>query len=637
MNSEAKMMNDKIRYFIPKLRNRLFLLRSRIFNYLPIQKVSLRNIDIIKGKSDLVTRLHSMLGIDLDGIINSLSNEEREKIIKSADYTLRHEFNLLGSGFVKNDPINWSVDLKTGFEWPSNLFYTQQRGRTPRGSDIKMPWELSRCHHLLWLGEAYILTGEEKYAKEVADELNDWIDKNPLMYTVNWTCAMDVAIRAVNWMYALLFVEKSKYLNDTLSAKVYKSLFQHGFFIINNLEKIFPYSNNHYMSDITGLLYLGELFSKTSKGKEWLKFAKREYFKEALIQILPSGVNYEKSVSYHRLMTELLVYPFYMLTRMEENVPVSVKERLINMMQYVSVYSSPNGNAPLIADNDNGRFLPFVSRDFCDHNYIIQVNSLESKIVSAQVPSLPFRNCNLESVCVEDANVAVLRRNSNYLFISASSRGRFDTDTTKYMGAHLHNDLLSFVFSIGGHDIIVDPGTYCYTSDLVLRKEFRSAQKHNTVIVDGEEQNLLVCSKAFHLKYNSNVKTLSCSKEPMADYCSGEYITIKGAMTHQRQFELQDKALVIRDKIQKLGCGHKSYMSLHFADGIIPEKTSSGFLLHIGSCSIKIKFYSKEVIEEQIIDDTISPSFGVLIPSKTLAVNWNFDNQTEVITSITIL
>ena len=144
----------------------------------------------------MTDRLHVLLGKSVTESIRY--NNDTGAILAAANKACNHVFALLGSGDVKLDPIIWNKEIKTGFEWPTGIYYSKLRKTTPQGSDIKIPWELSRCHHLLWLGEAYVLTGEEKYAWEVANELNDWIDTNPLMYSVNWTCAMEVAIRAVN-------------------------------------------------------------------------------------------------------------------------------------------------------------------------------------------------------------------------------------------------------------------------------------------------------------------------------------------------------------------------------------------------------------------------------------------------------
>ena len=59
--------------------------------------------------------------------------------------------------------------------------------------DIKVPWELSRFQHFTILGQAYILSKEEKYAQEFVNQVTDWIEHNPVGFGVNWACPMDVA------------------------------------------------------------------------------------------------------------------------------------------------------------------------------------------------------------------------------------------------------------------------------------------------------------------------------------------------------------------------------------------------------------------------------------------------------------
>lgn len=623
-------MNDKIRYFFPKLKNRLSAERVRIYENISIERYSLRGIDDCGGKDGFVKRLHCILGYDIIGVIRNSSDIE---IIKcAADKTCNHVFDLLGSGAVTLHPINWNKEFKTGFEWPTGVFYTKLRALTPQGSDIKMPWELSRCHHLLWLSEAYLITGEEKYAKEVVDELNNWIDNNPFMYTVNWTCSMDVAIRAINWMYALLFVEKSGCFDDNFSDKVYKSLFQHAFFIKNNLEKCIPYSNNHYVSDIVGLLYLGAFFSTNSKGRKILKFAKREYIKETLVEVLSSGINYEKSVSYHRLMTELLVYSRCLLVRIGEELPKEVDERLARMLEYVGHYSV-NSSSPIVGDNDNGRLLPFVPRNFKNHTYLIDSNSLEWKVVNNGIKPLAINSVFTDSKVFTDANVAILKKGSKYVFVGCCSRWKFDKETDKFSGTHLHNDLLSFIYCDNGKEIIVDPGAYCYTSDLRRRNEFRSTKKHNTIMVDDEEQNFLDTSSAFGMKYNNREKPLILSDDGNV-CCLGEYETINGKMLHQRTFRLDGGEFEITDTISKRGKEHTLYMSFHFAKNVEAWLKGKDVDLKIGSKHYRMCIESSTQFSLSLIDDTISPSFGVLEDSNTLIVQALFNECISIKTKI---
>ena len=210
---------------------------------------------------------------------------------------------------VEVNPIDWHTDFKSGFTWKKGRFYKKYvTTDLSNNADVKVPWELSRCHHLLWLGEAYLITNEEKYAKEIVYQIENWIDENPLMQSVNWTCAMDVGIRATNWMYAINMIVSSENATEDFIKKVYRSLYEHGFFIYNNFEKTFPYGSNHYASDIAGMLFISQLFNDIISGRKWWEFAIMEFTYEIRNEILPSGVQFEFCTSYHRMISEMFAY-----------------------------------------------------------------------------------------------------------------------------------------------------------------------------------------------------------------------------------------------------------------------------------------------------------------------------------------
>ena len=50
----------------------------------------------------------------------------------------------------------------------------------PGRADIKLPWELARCQHWPLLGQAYRLTGDDRFALEIARELRDFMEANPI-------------------------------------------------------------------------------------------------------------------------------------------------------------------------------------------------------------------------------------------------------------------------------------------------------------------------------------------------------------------------------------------------------------------------------------------------------------------------
>ena len=154
--------------------------------------------------------------------------EVRRATIESADRICRHVFDLLGSGPTDlGATIDWHRDFKSGYRWnPDQCFLDVAHGHEA-GVDIKVPWELSRGHHLVLLAQAALLTGDLKYTKECLAQLNSWIEANPTGFGVNWACPMDVAIRAVNWLWALALLVESPLITVDWLGDVIASLVAH--------------------------------------------------------------------------------------------------------------------------------------------------------------------------------------------------------------------------------------------------------------------------------------------------------------------------------------------------------------------------------------------------------------------------
>ena len=615
-------------FFWNKVLNQITVRKNKLWRYLPVSSISLKGIDAIPTKEKLRVRIDEMLGA-FQKELQEINEKEKKQIIEQANEAISHKFVLLGSSLTEMNQINWHADFKTGHIWPKGVYYQKQRKASAPCSDIKVPWELSRCHHLLWLGEAYVMTEEDKFAKEIVDEIDDWIRENPLMYSVNWTCTMDVAIRAVNWLYAVAMILESSEVSDSFIERYYKCLYQHGWFIYNNLEKSVPYSNNHLFSDYSGLIYLALLFGNTKCGKKWKKYVIPEFYEEIRRQILPSGVQYERSVSYHRLMTELASYPCYLLKRTGHYIPVDIEYRVRSMYSFIATYTKDNGCAPLIEDNDDGRFLPFMRRDFRRHDYLLDPESVENRLITKGVPLYRYEKAT--SRLYKDAGHAIIRKGEAYLFVTNGGFSKYENDS-KEQGTHTHNDRLSFELSLGIDDIIVDPGSYVYTSDPEKCNEFHSTRKHNTVVVDGEEQNELSKDNVFLLRKNS----LTTSFEFETDgVCSGGYRTLKQSMSHNREFCLKGDELIVKDKLEKSGGEHNAELSFHLSPDVTVQATHDRVLIESESYSVTMIFIMKgSCLHITVEEDTYSPSYGVLVPSKTIRVVYVFEESTHIETKI---
>src|SRR5690606_22728953 len=139
-----------------------------------------------------------------------LSMEEADAVVAKAEEARAHRFDLLGSGPVfLGDSIDWHRDLKTGYRWSEGAHHLRIAwDAVPHGTDIKMPWELSRCQHFASLALADMVTDDARYYEEFKSQVRSWIATNPCGFGVNWVCAMAVAIRAANWLTATALFRK---------------------------------------------------------------------------------------------------------------------------------------------------------------------------------------------------------------------------------------------------------------------------------------------------------------------------------------------------------------------------------------------------------------------------------------------
>jgi len=649
---------------ISKILNRLTFLSGNFYRLLPVKKIlslktrSLGNYNVPKIKNILRENIG-----DFSGFSEYCDSSDRDTIVALADQALAHEFDLLGSGPVKLDPIDWHCDFKSGFRWPPRKFYKRYVTTDySNNSDVKVSWELSRCHHLLWLGQAYLLSGDEKYAEEIVFQIDNWIDENPLMYSINWTCAMDVAIRAINWLYAVNMIIDSKSMRASFTRKFTKSLYGHGFFIFRNLEKNFPYSKNHYAADITGLLFIGQFFIDTGEGKKWWNFSLREFFSEIRTQVLPSGVHFERSTSYHRLMTELFFYPYLLLKRVGAAIPLDIKHRVQSMCDFILYYSRPDGSAPNIGDNDDGRLLPFIKYDFDDHRYLLSLSSIEF--------SSPFYKKYADGLCVDafflmtanaagrfnavcstpykissrlfpDAGFCIIRHENFYMFISNSELSGFQDVKRNLCGTHTHADLLSFELAIGDTTFIVDPGSYVYTASIKERNQFRGTSCHNTLTVDDLDQHKL-SENAFIISKPALPIGLQYSEDENDVVVEGAhdgYTTLDSPVVHKREIRFDKNTLncSINDQLDFVG-RHKFSWHFHFHPEISLTQVAGGLIAKSDKGhSLRIDFECVHSLNFEIMECHISRSYGVKERSNKLKITANADTSFEMKTGITVL
>ena len=250
-------------------------------------------------------RLYADLSDDEVTSLAARCPAQGEQTRASAERVLRHEFDLLGSGWRAvvdptrsprthgYRPIDWAVDPIAGLRFPAGFTYSDWNPQMRPGlADIKWPWEIGRCQHWITLGQAYRLTGYERYASEIVDQHADFMEINPVGIGVQYVCTMDIAIRAFNWAVAFELIRKSAAFDAQAMARAYESLFDVGVFIERNLENKYEVTSNHFLSNVVGLYGLGVVFADLPVGQRWLHECRTWLEQEIVVQILPDGADY---------------------------------------------------------------------------------------------------------------------------------------------------------------------------------------------------------------------------------------------------------------------------------------------------------------------------------------------------------
>jgi len=433
-----------------------------------------------------------------------VNDSEREALIARADQFCNHVFDLLGSGPVAlGATIDWFRDFKSGFRWESRHMADLSVIDLTNNADVKVPWELSRHQHFVTLGQAYVLSGDEKYAREFVAQLNSWMTENPPLVGVNWACTMDVALRAISWTWAWHLFDGAMAFDKSTRQRMLAGILAHGRFIIDHLEGG-DVRGNHYLSDGAGLAVIGLAFPQLRESTAWHERGLEIVWGELPLQVLEDGVDFEMSTSYERLVAELILTPT-LLARLNGIEASDATWSLIDsMLEFVMTVTRPDGEIALFGDADDGRvqILSEGTRTrINDHRYLLALGAALSGREDFKAAAGGW-HCELDWLlaaqdrarfdelgCAPDGAPKAFRLGGFYLMRGGGLWLMADCGPVGFagMGGHGHNDALSFELCINDVAVIVDSGTYAYTSDIDARDQLRGTRAHNVVLVDGRE------------------------------------------------------------------------------------------------------------------------------------------------------
>lgn len=497
------------------------------------------------------------------------------QIIDLAENVLNGRYSILGVELDIVRDVHWRRDYRHGRE--SGLAYLK---RVPyldfaAVGDHKFVWELNRHQHLVLLAQAALLTNDARYIDEIGRQVESWFEQNPFQRGINWTSALEVAFRALSWLWVLHLV--GDHLAPRLRVALINGLYQHARHLSSNLSVYFS-PNTHLLGEAVALFSIAVAYPGMPGSAAWRANSQRIIEAQLAFQVRGDGSHFEQSTYYHVYALDFFLWFFLISGR-----PAAFRETLAKMADYLFWILGPNRRIPFMGDDDGGRFFhPYGPRDefgrgtlalyslLCDRpDYGVEPDDAaplaawwlgpEALAPRPEKPPTPT-GCRSFS----DSGSVFLQ--NEQLFI------RFDAGPFGFGGAgHSHADSLSFTLENRDGSILVDPGTYSYIGDPEERKWFRGTSAHNTVSIDGQDQAL--ASTPFRWGMKPQVRLVDWGHNPTAAWLLAEcaYIDFR----HTRKLLLRGGTLLILDEITGPPGQHSVWQWWHWGTHRLPLSSST--------------------------------------------------------------
>ena len=488
---------------------------------------------------------------------------EEKDLENLACEALAHRFRLMGTTIDTGPAIEWRRDYVNGRVTGTSYFRFIPYLDFERAGDHKNVWELNRHQHLVLLAQAFLLTGRETYVAEIAGQLQSWWQQNPFLRGINWASALEVAIRALSWLWIDSMIGKE--LAEPVRRQLWNSLYQHGCYLEHNLSTYFS-PNTHLLGEGVALHALGLKFPFT----KWRVLGERIVREELQRQVRADGSHFEQSTYYHVYALDFFLLHYELAGR-----PVSFHEHLRKMARFLTAVNGPAGELSFLGDDDGGRlFHPYGDR-----------SRFGRATLAACDVALGDNSGQPQTTLFPDSGIAAITRGDLHILIDAGPFGPGGA-------GHSHSDTLSLTIRRGAEEILIDPGTYTYVADPKLRDAFRGSGYHNTILVDGLDQGDAV--KPFRWENKPAVKVRHWDASAGRVYLDAE-CSYRG-ITHRRRFLLiGTSVLFILDELSGEGGEHFIEQFWHAGEPVTAISATSA---RIGSAAVFFSAHATAEVEQ---------------------------------------
>ena len=535
-------------------------------------------------------------------------------------------------------PPRWNRDPRTGVEAPL-VFGKLLDYRDPQlVGNIKYLWEVNRHLHLATLAQAYALSGNVRYFNVIRQHLESWFAECPYRMGLNWSSALEAAIRLINWSvtWQLLGAARSPLFEDAEGARLrqrwLESIYQHAQFVRGYFSR-HSSANNHLIGEAAGLFIAALTWPCWPRARVWLAEAKAILEREILLQNTPDGVNCEQAVSYQQFELDLLVLALLAGKANGQKFSAAFESRIEAMMEYLASIMDAGGNISMFGDSDDSLVVRLAQGgEYCRYRSSLAVGAIlflrgdfKGKAGGLDDRTRWLFGEDADAVFQElddkGAQLPVRRAftEGGYYILGCDFESENEIRLVADAGplgyqtiaAHGHADALAFTLSVGGKEFLIDPGTYTFHAQGPWRSYFRGTAAHNTVRVDGTDQSRSGGNFMWLSKADAGCKLWRPS--PECDIFEGwhdGYMQLPDPVMHRRRITLEKRLrrVVIEDSLQ-MSRAHEIELFFHCSERCRVDPFGDGYRISQLGRTLSLKLPQAEGAA-RVYTGSVAPILG---------------------------